>query len=174
MYKIMLIDDEKNILKSLNRLLSKQDDWDIEIFSDPHEALKRAQTTPVDVFLSDFRMPSMDGVEFLIKTLAIQPESIRVILSGYSDLSAILNAINQAEIHRFITKPWNDYELIETLKQLITQRNMHVENRRLADQLRQQKEELDHERERIKAFMLKYPELARTDNEDQLIHQIDE
>ena len=135
MYRIMLVDDEENILNSLNRALRKQRDWEIETYDKPTEALKRARTTSFDLFLSDFRMPDMNGVQFLTEIRELQPESMRLILSGYTDLEALVGAINQAEIYRFITKPWQDLEVIATIGQALQFRDILVENRRLADQV---------------------------------------
>ena len=143
MYRIMLVDDEENILKSLKRTMGKHKEWEIEIYVKPADALKRAMTSNFDLFLSDFRMPEMDGVKFLTEVKNLQPESMRLILSGYTDLEALMGAINEAQIYRFITKPWQDFDLIATVKQALGFRDMQVENRRLADQVREQQEELN-------------------------------
>lgn len=159
MYKIMLVDDEENILKSLNRILRNNTEWEIETYIKPEDALKRATTTNFDLFLSDFRMPEMDGVKFLTEVKNLQPESMRLILSGYTDLEALMGAINEAQIYRFITKPWQDYELVSTIKQALQFRDMQVENRRLADQVREQQEELEKRRDVMDKYKEKHPEL---------------
>ena len=140
---IMIVDDEKNILHALKRTLNCQPDWKIETYSRSTDALRHAQTTTYDLFLSDYRMPGMDGVQFLCETKALQPEAMRLILSGHTDLKALTKAINQAEIYRFISKPWEDYDLITTLAQALIHRDTLTENRRLADQVRAQQQELD-------------------------------
>ena len=159
MYRIMLIDDEVNILTSIKRLLKRKKDWEVESFTDPHEAIRRAQTTPFEMFLSDYRMPLMNGVELLEELKKHQPEAIRLILSGYTDLEALLGAINEAEIFRFISKPWEDYELISTMELALEHREMLVENRRLADQVRRQQQELDNRKTALDSFHDKHPEL---------------
>ena len=78
----------------------------------------------------------MNGVQFLKEFRAIQPDTPRVILSGYADLNGLINAINEAGISRFISKPWNDYELVSTVGQLLTLSELTRENERLADQVR--------------------------------------
>jgi len=155
----MLIDDEENILNALIRILRSNSDWDIETYSNPVEALKRAKTNNFDLFLSDYRMPEMDGVELLSEIKVVQPESMRLILSGFSDLNALISAINQAEIYRFITKPWEDYELISTVKQALQFKDILVENRRLADQVRDQKKELDKRKHVLQTYKDAHPEL---------------
>jgi len=160
MYKIMLVDDEPNILNSLKRIFNREKNFEIETYDKPKDALKRAQTSIFDLFLSDYRMPDMDGVEFLSETKKIQPESMRIILSGHTDLEALLGAINQAQIYRFITKPWDDYDLISTVKQALEFRDVLVENRRLADTVRGQLEELNKRKSALEKLQDEHPELV--------------
>lgn len=138
----MLIDDEDNILSALKRCLNKYDNWEIETYNTGAAALKRAQTSTFDLFISDFRMPEMNGVEFLSQAKKLQPNAVRVILSGFTDLEALMGAINEAEIFRFINKPWNDNELILTIEQALKYKDMLTENLYLANQVREQREEL--------------------------------
>ncbi len=161
MYQIMLVDDEENILKALKRVLSKEYEIVIETFIKPEEALIHARTKKFDLFLSDFRMPVMDGVKFLTEVKILQPESMRLILSGYTDLDALMGAINDAEIYRFITKPWQDYELVSTIKQALEFKDIQVENQRLADQVRDQQNELDKRKQVLDSYIEKHPELFK-------------
>lgn len=159
MYRIMLVDDEENILKALKRTMGQHKEWEIETYVKPADALKRAMTANFDLFLSDFRMPEMDGVKFLTEVKNLQPESMRLILSGYTDLEALMGAINEAQIYRFITKPWEDFDLISTVKQALGFRDMQVENRRLADQVREQQEELDKQNYVLEKYRERHPDL---------------
>ncbi len=144
MPRIMLVDDEVNILKALRRLLVATPctydgmvfNLQVESFSTPEGALARAQDTAFDLVLSDYRMPGMDGVQFLSAFREIQPEAARLVLSGYADLNALMGAINQAQIYRFLSKPWNDYELVSAIAQALAYRHLLLENQRLADQVR--------------------------------------
>ncbi len=160
MYNIMIVDDEENILNSLRRMFTKNKQWEIEYYSDPKKALNRARTMNFDLFLSDYRMPEVDGIQFLTEVRQIQPEAMRLILSGYTDLEALLGAINKAEIYRFINKPWQDYELTSTIEQALEHREILVENRRLADQVREQQQELDKRGDALKELCLKHPALV--------------
>ena len=81
-------------------------------------------------------MPGLNGVQFLKAVRQIQPDAARLILSGYADLNGLIGAINEAGISRFISKPWNDYELISALGQTLALRELTLENQRLADQAR--------------------------------------
>ncbi len=141
MHKIMLVDDEENVLKALKRTLATES-YEIETYSNGADALERAKKAQIDLVLSDYRMPVMDGVAFLVELRKLQPDAMRLILSGYSDLEAMLAAINQAEIYRFISKPWQDYELRATINQALAHRAVLLENKRLADQVRAQQTQL--------------------------------
>lgn len=144
MIRILIVDDDESILKALRRLLiltpctvsEVSQKLQVDCFSSPHEALEKARSTAYDLVLSDYRMPLMNGVQFLKTFREIQPDAARLILSGYADLNGLISAINEAGISRFISKPWNDYELIATLGQVLTMRELMLENQRLADQVR--------------------------------------
>lgn len=146
MYRIILVDDEQNILSALRRLFvspSLQDagspKFQVETFTSPQQALRRAGDGVVfDLVISDYRMPEMDGVAFLKAFKSIQPNAERLILSGYADLEALVGAINEAQIFRFIAKPWHDYELKSAVEQALAHRDLLRENQRLADQVRLQ------------------------------------
>ena len=143
MYSILIVDDEENIVNALKRSLRKVPEWEVETFTSSVEALNYAKSFSFDLFVSDFRMPEMDGVEFLTKIKEIQPDAARIILSGYTDFDGLIGAINQAEIFRFISKPWNDYELILTIDQALKYKNILIENNNLEKELREQKEKLN-------------------------------
>jgi YesN/AraC family two-component response regulator len=144
MSRIMLVDDEESILKALQRLLrvapcsygNKSFSLEVQAFSSPEKALEHAKHEEYDLFISDFRMPLMDGVEFLKATKAVQPDAARLILSGYADLNALLRAVNEVGIERFIAKPWNDYELMSAIAQALAHRELLLENRQLANLVR--------------------------------------
>ncbi len=140
----MLVDDEPNILSALRRLFAAPLPGGgkllVESYASPREALKRArEETAFDAVISDYRMPEMNGVDFLNAFQAIQPNAARLILSGYTDLDALLGAINQAHIYRFIAKPWHDAELRAALEQALAHHHLLLENQRLADEVRAQR-----------------------------------
>jgi two-component system, probable response regulator PhcQ len=144
MYRILLVDDEENILRALRRVLAmtpcmydgKEFRLKVDTASDPHVALQMATHTAYDLVLSDFRMPELDGVQFLKAFRNLQPDSARLIISGYADLNALIGAINEAQIYRFLSKPWNDYELVSAIGQALAYRDLLRENERLADRQR--------------------------------------
>ena len=144
MNRILIVDDDESILKALRRLLSRTPCaagdatrvLAIDTFSSPQDALEKARHTAYDLVISDYRMPVMNGVQFLKAFREIQPDAARLILSGFADLNGLIGAINEAGIARFISKPWNDYELISTLGHVLALRELTLENQRLADQAR--------------------------------------
>lgn len=145
MHRIMLVDDEANILHALRRLFGAPLEANgaklaVETFTSPHQALQRAhEGVAFDAVISDYRMPEMDGVAFLLAFREAQPHAVRLILSGYADLDALIGAINQAQIYRFIAKPWHDTELRVALGQALAHHDLLLENQRLADEVRAQR-----------------------------------
>ena len=145
MYRILLLDDEINVLSALKRVLMaiEYDDLDgerpeIETFVSAQQALARIGSRQIDLVIADYRMPEMSGVDFLTEVARQQPDVARLILSGHADLDALIEAINRAQISRFIAKPWNDFELKTAVVQALAAREQLIENRRLADIVRSQ------------------------------------
>lgn len=144
MSRILIVDDEESILRALRRLLSRTPcaagdkvyRLEVECFSTPSAALEQSRAVAYDLVLSDYRMPEMDGVQFLKAFRALQPDCARLILSGYADLDGLIAAINDVGISRFLAKPWNDYELVAAVGQALALRDLAVENQRLADEMR--------------------------------------
>jgi DNA-binding NtrC family response regulator len=92
----------------------------IEVFTDPNAALDRCEDMQFDLLVSDYRMPEMSGVEFLARSIASHPNTPRVIVSGFADRDAIIAAINEAQLTRFIEKPWVDAELQRIVVAILT------------------------------------------------------
>lgn len=115
---ILLVDDEQNVLRALARLL-RRDGYQIFTASTFREAFDILGTEKVHVVMSDHRMPEGKGTEFLSRVKATHPHTVRLILSGYADLGAVTEAINGGAVYRFLTKPWNDDELRETLREAV-------------------------------------------------------
>ncbi|MDH5831408.1 EAL domain-containing protein [Luteimonas sp. M1R5S18] len=107
---LLLLDDEENVLRSLVRLF-RRDGYKVLTASSTREAFDLLASNTVQVIVSDQRMPDMSGTEFLAKVRDLYPDTVRMVLSGYTDLATITEAINRGSIYRFLTKPWNDDEL---------------------------------------------------------------
>ena len=112
---LLLLDDESNVLRSLVRLF-RRDGYRLLTASSVREAFDLLANNPVQVIVSDQRMPDMNGTEFLERVRDLYPGTIRMVLSGYTDLAMITDAINRGAIYRFLTKPWNDDELREHIR----------------------------------------------------------
>lgn len=140
--RILFVDDEENILRALKRLFM---DEDCEVFtaSSGEEALKVfKENGEISVIVSDQRMPGMTGVDFLEKSRKISPSSIRILLTGYADVNAAVDAINRGGTFRYITKPWQDEDLVQTIKGALESYFLVKENKRLNTLVKKQNEEL--------------------------------
>ncbi|MCE5313094.1 MAG: response regulator [Nitrospiraceae bacterium] len=138
---ILFVDDEQHILSSLKRLFM---DEPYNIFTAPSgtEALELLKDTGFAVIISDQRMPGMSGSEFLEKAKQMQPDTVRMVLTGYADINAAINAINIGGASRYLTKPWNDNEIIMIVRDAAEKFNLLAENKRLTDLTIKQNEEL--------------------------------
>ena len=142
-HTILLVDDEGSITKSLQRLLRKQG-FNMLSASTGEEGLKvlSGLEMPVSLIISDQRMPGMQGSEFLEKAKKIFPDAIRILLTGYSDMDAIIDAVNKGEIHRYLTKPWDDRDFIFQVQETIKKYELVQENKRLLVLTKKQNKEL--------------------------------
>jgi len=117
---LLLLDDEENILRSLQRVLRSQG-WKILTTTDPDEAFALLARHKVQVVVSDQRMPRMSGTEFLNRIKELHPHIVRIILSGYTDLNSVTEAVNRGWVYKFLTKPWDDTMLVTELKEAFEQ-----------------------------------------------------
>lgn len=140
-HKLLFVDDEKGILDALERLFLDED-YHIETATSGREALKKMGNNDFSLIISDQRMPEMTGAEFLEKAKERSPETIRIMLTGHSDIKDAASAINQGEIYKYINKPWDDDELRLIVKQAIKQYDLILENRELHRMLKERNEEL--------------------------------
>jgi EAL domain-containing protein (putative c-di-GMP-specific phosphodiesterase class I)/FixJ family two-component response regulator len=145
---VLLVDDEENILASLRRLL-RRDGYRILTATSAAEGLLQLAGHEVDVIVSDQRMPHMTGVEFLRRAKQLYPDTVRIVLSGYTELESITAAINEGAIYKFLTKPWEDQLLRANIDEAFRQKALADDNRRLARQLHEANEELAGLNERL-------------------------
>jgi response regulator RpfG family c-di-GMP phosphodiesterase len=143
-HTIFLADDEESILNSLQRLFRKEG-YEILTAKSGKEGLSILHTwkKSVSLIISDQRMPEMTGAEFLEQAKKIFPDSIRFLLTGYSSMDAIIDAINKGAIHRYINKPWDDKDLLFQVRQALEQFELILENKRLLVLTQKQNKELD-------------------------------
>jgi DNA-binding NtrC family response regulator len=133
--KILFVDDEKGILLSLSHLL-RNENFEVITAASGEEGLEIISNTEgIGVIISDQIMPSMNGVEFLSKAWKLAPDSIRIMLTGHSGPDVEHEALYKGGAYRFISKPWKNDELIQTLRDAVTIYNLIRENRRLTSLL---------------------------------------
>lgn len=138
---LLLVDDEENILRALTRLL-RRDGYDVVTACSGEAGLTVLAEHPVCVILSDQRMPGMSGIEFLERAQALRPDTIRVMLSGYTDFQSVTDAINRGAIWKFLTKPWEDDLLRENVRRAFAQYGLRAERDRLDKELATANEKL--------------------------------
>ncbi len=165
---ILIVDDEDMIANSLESLLRLETDHDVIRFTSPLLALESIDKTPVDLVISDYLMPEMDGVDFLLKFKEIYPDATRILLTAYADKQNAIRAINELGLYRYIEKPWDNEQLLVTIKN-------GLERRDLISDLRFQMEK-EH---RIRNLFQKYVpeeiihEVLNPDNESVLMDNSD-
>lgn len=138
---LLFVDDEPNILSSLRRLF-RQHSYKIFIANGGQEGLEILEKETIDLVISDMRMPVMDGAVFLTHVKARWPDTIRLLLTGYADIQSTIDAINRGEIYRYITKPWNDNDIVLVVKQALERKSLEIEKKRLEELTQRQNEEL--------------------------------
>ena len=137
---LLLLDDEQDILNALKRLLRK--DYTIITFNQGNEALTYLKENHVDMIMSDMRMPEMDGANFLAKSRDIIPNAVRLLLTGYSDMSSTIKAINDGGVYTYISKPWDNQELKLTLTKAADHYLLKKEAKSLNEQIAKANKEL--------------------------------
>lgn len=139
--KVLFIDDEENILNSLNRIF-RRDSIEARFTTDPEEAFRMVSEEEFALVVSDQRMPKIEGVEVLQRIQTISPKSVRMMLTGYADIKSAMRAVNDGNVFRFLAKPWNEQELRAAIEAGLAQYDLIEENRRLQALTTHQNKEL--------------------------------
>lgn len=139
---VLFLDDEENILRSLRRLMHPYSEWTCHFAGSPKEALEILAVQSMAVIVSDHRMAQMTGAEFLSRIKDKRPDTVRIMLTGQANLQDVQKAVNAGEIFRFMLKPWNDSELVETVRSAVEYYCLKKENDRLNKLTLAQNEEL--------------------------------
>jgi two-component system NtrC family sensor kinase len=140
--KILCVDDEPNVLNAIKRLFMDEP-YAILTAASGQEGLDILDREHAQIIISDYRMPGMNGVEFLKETYKRRPDAVRIVLSGYADTAAIVAAINEGQIYKFIPKPWNDDDLRVTISNAIERYFLYKKNSELTDELQRKNKELE-------------------------------
>ena len=138
---ILFVDDEENVLRSLKRLFVSQE-YEVLTALSGGEGLAILKDIEVPVIVSDQRMPVMTGAEFLEKSRPLSPDAVRIILTGYADVEAAIGAINRGGAYRYVSKPWNDSDLLRVIKDAFEKYHLVRENQYLTELTTKQNEEL--------------------------------
>ena len=116
---VMIVDDEEMVTTSIRAFLSLETEYDIQGFTDPEGAAGFLETHPVDVVVSDYLMPKMNGIQLLGKAKHLQPEAARVLLTGHADKQSAIQAINDVGLFQYLEKPWDNSQLLLVIQSAI-------------------------------------------------------
>ena len=147
---VLVVDDEPEITRAVSELLAQ--DYRVLTANSADAALALLEADEVSVILTDQRMPGGTGAELLARAIDIAPETTRVLFTGYTDVSAVIEAVNRGQVYQYLAKPWRPEELKAVLSQSLERHQLTVENRRLLDELMQANEELAAANREIKEF----------------------
>ncbi|HEX6705170.1 MAG TPA: response regulator [Albitalea sp.] len=166
--KIMLIDDEPNVLSALQRMLRQRPPvagrpCAVEAYTSPRAAIEAARERVVDVIVCDYRMPELDGVETLRRLRQMHPQTARILLSGSREFDTVVDAINVAQVGRIVVKPWSDDELVEAIADAVETRRLRLENAELADEVRLQRGLLSRQDAELKRIEGLWPGITRVE-----------
>ena len=146
--RLLLLDDEEMILASLRSLLAIEDNYHIDSYTEPHQALDHARQNNLDLVIADYLMPAMDGIDFLGQLKAFQPEATRILLTGYADKDSAVKAINQVGLFQYVEKPWINSQLLMII-------HNGLERRFLLKRLREKISDLDEAHDGLKKVQKK-------------------
>lgn len=135
--KVLVVDDELSILKSVKRIL-RNSNCALEIIMDPLKALRRLDEEYFDVICCDFNMPKLDGVSLLKNAKQLHPHSKRILMSGKADFDVLSNAVNEVGIYRFLEKPFTYCEVLSAIEQAIENKVLFDENLHLSSTISEQ------------------------------------
>jgi response regulator RpfG family c-di-GMP phosphodiesterase len=117
--RVVIVDDEDMVITSIRAFLQMETEYGVHGFTKPEEAVKYLETTPVDVVVSDYLMPKMNGIQFLAKAKQLQPEAARVLLTGHADKQSAIVAINDVGLYQYLEKPWDNAQLLLVIQSAI-------------------------------------------------------
>ncbi len=133
---VLIADDEEMVITSIRAYLQLETDYNIQGFTDPEEAARFVEKNRIDIAVSDYLMPKMNGIQLLGKVKQLQPESTRVLLTGHADKQSAIVAINDVGLFQYLEKPWDNAQLL-----LVVQNG--VERSQLLRNLREKVAQLD-------------------------------
>lgn len=170
-HSLLIVDDEKEILRSLT--LTFENDYEVFTACSGIEALELLDHhNDIALVIADQRMPQMTGVEFLEKAIQINPHMIRIILTGYTDTSALIQAVNKGHIYQYVTKPWERHELKIIVKRALESYELVMKNQQLVKELQIANERLKNENIFLKNEMMKDLQVAEIIGKSEAMQQV--
>ena len=151
---IAIVDDEEMVLTSLRSFLMLETDYEVETYRSPKKALEELKSKNLDLIVSDYLMPEMNGIEFLLEIKKIHPFATRILLTGYADKENAIKAINEVGLYQYVEKPWDNDDLRITIQNGLERRFLmeKLENK-IQEVQRVQQSLQDIQAQIIKAFM---------------------
>jgi DNA-binding NtrC family response regulator len=140
---VLLVDDEDMVITSIRAFLQLETEYEIHGYTNPQEAMRHLEMSPVDVVVSDYLMPKMNGIQLLAKAKEYQPEAARVLLTGHADKQSAIQAINKVGLYQYLEKPWDNSQLLLVI-------NSAIERTQLLRNLREKVGELDEAHTNLK------------------------
>ncbi|WP_022664230.1 response regulator [Desulfospira joergensenii] len=153
-HSVLCVDDEKHILSSIKRLL-RRENYELLIALSGEEGLEILKTRDIHLVIADHRMPGMSGITFLTKVKITYPDTIRILLTGYTDIESIKESVNQGNIYKFLLKPWNDDNLKLEIKKSLEQHDLIQSNRSLTATVRKKNQELEQINQNLEKIIAK-------------------
>ena len=138
---ILYVDDEENNLQAFKATFRR--DYNVHLAISAKEAKEILKNEAIDIIITDQRMPEETGVEFLASIIPVHPEPIRILLTGYTDIQAVIDAINKGQVYHYLTKPWEEDYLRTVIKNAFEIYSLRRENERLTDALIKANEQLE-------------------------------
>lgn len=151
--RIVLLDDEEMVVTSIKVFLTLETDYEVHGFTSPHAALEFIRKDAVDLVITDYLMPEMDGIEFLAHVKAIQPQATRILLTGYADKENAIKAINDVGLYQYIEKPWENEDLKLVIRNGLEKQHLLARLQQKIDEVEKAHTELmDVQKEILKTF----------------------
>ena len=125
--RVLIVDDDDLIIQSLRGLFTLETDYEIYGFNEPEKALLEVERRPIDLVISDFLMPRMNGVDFLKKVRELQPDATRILLTGFADKENAIRAINEVGLYHYLEKPWSNQDLLLLVRNALQHKSLRIQ-----------------------------------------------
>ena len=151
---LLIVDDEEMVLTSLRSFLTLETEYEVRTFSSVTEALEAVKAQTIDLVVSDYLMPGMTGIDFLLEVKKLQPYATRILLTGYADKENAIKAINEVGLYQYVEKPWDNNELRLIIQNGLERRFLMEKLEQKISEVQQVQQNLqDIQAQIIKAFM---------------------